>query len=284
MKPKILFVYSMEPDLVPFWKDGLWAALQILESTFDVEYSNIHSSKPFPHTFSYPHEKGIKFILGWGAFGGPVDIALTKNLITYDGRSIKMGLCIGGNAVPPIGSEKYDVLFYETNWYKEEIRHHLNIVHAFGINSNIYKPDDFSRYAESYPIWNYLTVGAFASWKRQNLLCKKPGRKMAIGQIQKSNLAESIDIIGDLLLDNVAISDMVHPEVLVKYYYMAEKVYIPANLNGGGERAVLEARACERSVEVEDDNPKLQELLTSPIWEEKYYANQLKEGILKCLN
>ena len=64
---------------------------------------------------------------------------------------------------------------------------------------------------------------------------------------------------------------------------MAETIYIPASTIGGGERAVLEARACERNVEVEPDNPKLQELLTCTVYEEKYYASQLKRGIKKCL-
>lgn len=283
MKPKLLFVYDMEEAIVPLWKDGLWAALQLLKRDFDIEYSNI---KGVPHTLSYPQEKGIKFILGWGAFGSSVDLALRKNLITYEGKrdDLKIGLCIGGNAHPPVESEFYDVLFYETQWYREQIKHHPHIVHAFGINGSLYKPDSVSRYAESYPLWDYLTVGAFATWKRQSLLCRKEGRKFAIGQIQKGNLQESIDIIGDLLLGGVGISDMVSPESLVKFYYMADTVYIPADINGGGERAVLEARACGRRVEVESDNPKLQELLTGPIWEHGYYANQLKEGILSCLS
>lgn len=272
----------MEESIVPLWKDGLWAALELLKRDFDIEYNNI---KGVSHSLSYPQEKDIKFILGWGAFGSPVDLALRKNLVTHEGKrdNLKIGLCIGGNAKPPEGEEKYDVLFYETEWYKEQIKSHPNIVHAFGINSDIYKPDTISRYAESFPLWDYLTVGAFAYWKRQTLLCSKPGRKMAIGQIQKGNLQESIDIVGNLLLAGVAVSDMVAPEDLVRFYYMADTVYIPAEINGGGERAVLEARACGRKVEVAKDNPKLQELLTCPIWEHYYYASQLKDGILSVI-
>lgn len=92
-----------------------------------------------------------------------------------------------------------------------------------------------------------------------------------------------MDIIMDLLMAGVAVSDMVPAEVLAKMYQMSGCVYIPAEEIGGGERSVLEARACERPVEVESDNTKLQELLTCPIWDEKYYAYQLKQGILECL-
>lgn len=263
------------------WKDGLWAALKVLEKRFDIEYLNVKGQKQI---FSHPQEKGIKFILGWGAFGSNVDIAL-RNVVLYDGKrnNLGIGLCVGGNAHPPVESEYYDVLFYETNWYKNQIANHPKVVHAFGVNTNIYKLDTISRYAESYPIWDYLTVGAFAAWKRQDLLCKRKGTKMAVGQIQKGNISESIDIIGNLLLGGVGVSDMVAPENLAKMYYMADTVYIPANIYGGGERAVLEARACGRRVEVEADNPKLQELLTSPIWDHEYYAFQLFEGIRDVL-
>lgn len=279
MKPKLLFIYDMEPSIVPLWKDGLWAALNILESDFEIIKYNLADNVPPKQTMGPPYpdsDWNVDFSLGWGAFGSSVDKWLQYH-------PYKKGLCIGGNAHPPKGAENYDVLFYETNWYREQIKHHPNIVHAFGINSDIYKPDNISRYAESYPIWDYLTVGAFAAWKRQSLLLRKVGSRFAIGQIQKRNLQESIDIIGDLLLGGVGISDMVAPEDLVRFYYMANTVYIPADINGGGERAVLEARACNRHVEVADDNPKLQELLATPIWEYQYYASQLKEGIKRVI-
>jgi hypothetical protein len=177
--------------------------------------------------------------------------------------------------------EKYDVLFYETEWYLPQIQQHKNVVRAFGINSDIYKP-----IPDAIKIWDWLTVGAFANWKRQYLLANKGGYRLAIGEIQKENLNESIDIIGDLLVDGVSVSDMVSPEKLVMIYNSSDRVYIPSDINGGGERAVLEARACGVSVEVEKDNPKLQELLT---WKERgkipdqfFYADRLKAGVLSC--
>ncbi len=41
-------------------------------------------------------------------------------------------------------------------------------------------------------------------------------------------------------------------------YNSAAVVYIPCTVDGGGERAVLEAKAAGAVVEVEADNPKLQ--------------------------
>ncbi|MCL4419168.1 hypothetical protein M1146_03640, partial [Patescibacteria group bacterium] len=103
------------------------------------------------------------------------------------------------------------------------------------------------------------------------------------GQMQRGNMLESMQIVSKLISNSVCVSDSVFPDVLAKMYNSSAQVYIPADINGGGERAVLEARACGRTVEVEFDNPKLKELLKVPVWDEHYYADQLKEGIEKCL-
>lgn len=270
---KILFIYDSEYEV----KDGLWAALNLLEKDFEIFKLNLKDPHIDRDLATWPD-----FVLGWGGFNSAVDDYISK----FDTRGhIKKGLCIGGNAFK-IDSNRnlnYDVLFYETEWvrhYLELDLHHNNLIHAFGVNTHIYY--DMNK-MPLIKAWDYITVGAFAYWKRQSLLVQKEGTKLAIGQIQRNNLNESIDIIGNLILGHCAVSDMVSPERLALIYNSAKTCYIPADLMGGGERAVLEARACGLSVEVEDDNPKLKELLTSPVWDEKYYAKQLKEGILKCI-
>jgi hypothetical protein len=59
----------------------------------------------------------------------------------------------------------------------------------------------------------------------------------------------------------------------------AKAVYVPDDVLGGGERAVLEARSLGVDVVIEEDNPKLAELLDSPIYDHAYYATQLSFGI-----
>lgn len=264
---KILFVYHhVYPKL---WKDGLWRALQELEN---VTFHNLHER----YDLFGDDISNYDFVLGWGAWGSPADEWIKNNV---QGKyKAKTGLCIGGNSQPPVREEAYDVLFYETDWYEDKIDHHPNIVHAFGVNTDIYKP------LEDCKIWDVVSVGAFAAWKRQHLLLEKEGVKLVIGEIQKDNPRESLAILSELLINNVMVSDMVKPETLALIYNAARTVYIPADLNGGGERAVLEARACGVDVEVEDDNPKLKELLSSPVYDHKYYADQLKKGINSCFN
>lgn len=173
--------------------------------------------------------------------------------------------------------EEYNVLFYETAWYRSTIEQHPNIVHAFGVNTSIFHKMNYPRY------WDYITVGAFADWKRQGYMAEKTGRRLAVGQVQRNNLKESLGIVAHLVGEGVCVSDSVSPEELAIMYNMSKTVFIPAASLGGGERAVLEGRACGCDVEIKPDNLKLAELVTSPIWNEDYYASQLKKGIDSCL-
>lgn len=263
VKQKLLFVYDTAHDNI--WRDGLWAALELLKEDFNIEKINLRTSDP--------HEFEADFVLGWGAFNSSVDKILQSLPI-----DIPKGLCVGGTATSPWGAENYNVLFYETPFYETTIANHPNKVHAFGVNTDIYKPITKTR-----KIWDWITVGSFSLWKRQLKLADKPGIKIAIGEIQKDNYQESLDIIANLLMKGVAVSDMVDPEILANMYRASKFVYIPANIHGGGERAVLEARACGIPVEVEYDNPKLESLLVTPVWDHKYYRDQLRKGILSCL-
>ena len=146
-------------------------------------------------------------------------------------------------------------------------------IHAFGVNTDIYKPIDLPI------VWDVLSVGAFARWKRQVNLLNLKGNRLVVGEIQKENMGESLDIIGLLLQGGVGIMDMVPPETLNLIYNLSSYVYIPADIVGGGERSVLEARACGKTVVVEPDNPKLKELCYSEIFDHNYYATQLLKGI-----
>jgi len=254
---RIAFVLYHEYE--ELWRDGLWAAVSLLSYDFEVSILNLWGAM-FP-----PDLSEYDFVLGWGAFGSPVDSLLAK----HQGPK---GLCIAGVSAPT-NAHKYDVLFYETQWFLPQIEFHKNCIHAFGVNTDLYKPLKMKK------VFDYITVGAFANWKRQELLLTKKGVKLAIGEIQKGNLKESLDIVGNLMLNGVIISDMVEPKKLCEFYNLSKNVYLPATVYGGGERAVLEARACGVPVEVESDNPKLVELCYGPVYDHVYYYEQLKKGI-----
>lgn len=263
-KPELLFVYDMQDTSK--WMDGLWCALNLLEEDFKVNKLNLYDRQP-------DNAAGFDFVLGWGAFNSRVDHFMQK--LTNQ----KKGLCIGGNTYPPAGADSYDVLFYETKWYRPEISFHKNIVHAFGVNTDIYNNINIP-----VPIlWDYIGVGSFSSWKRWPLMLEKPGNRLIIGEYQVNNEEESLGIVKGLVKGNVMVSNMINPYDLSMLLQSARTLYMPSSVLGGGERAVLEARACGITVEIEDDNPKLKELLDCEIYDHKYYATQLKKGILSCL-
>lgn len=260
---KILFVYDTPKEHI--WEDGLYAALELIEKRGDI-VDKINLSH---QTIEY--KGGYDFVLGWGGFGSKVDEVMR-------GISAKKGLCIGGCATKPESALEYDVLFYETKWYRDQIDFHPNIVHAFGVNTNIFQIHNVPR------LIDFISVGAFALWKRLDLIKNKPGSKMVIGYYQNNNEQESLGIVRDLVKNGVIVSNQMSPRRLVYWLNSANTAYIPANIIGGGERSVLEARACGLNVIVEDDNPKLKELLISPIYSHRYYADQLTKGIVSCLS
>jgi len=262
---KILFVYyHKHPE---YWKDGLWWSINELSKKEDVTWINL------AYEYNGVNLENFDFILGWGAFGSPADLFLQGMI----GK--KKGLCLGGNATPvPVYANYYDIIFYETNWIKNNYLKniHTNLVKAFGVNTKIF----FNQ--NQYPfIWDYLSVGSFSYWKRHDRLKDKIGTRLVVGEVQKDNLSESIDIISDLITNDIAVSGMVTPEKLNLIYNLSETVYIPADINGGGERAVLEAMSCGCNIEIEEDNPKLKELLEGPLLTEKDYFNSLYTAICK---
>jgi hypothetical protein len=168
----------------------------------------------------------------------------------------------------------YDVLYYETDWYKKIIKNHPNIYHAFGINKNaLIKPLE---YIQKY---DYICIGAFQPRKRMELLLKIKGAKiLVIGE--DYNTTYSKKVIDSLNKNtNIDIMPFVEYSKLPTYFCMAKTLYIPANVYGGGERAILEARHCGLSIRIESDNPVLKEMLNSPIWDSQYYYQQLRKGI-----
>lgn len=268
---KILFVYDLADETN--WKDGLWAAVKLLEKDYDVYMENLSVQH------SMIVEDGWDFILGWGGFGSSVDKEIRKPIYSKD----KKGLCLAGYGFPATNANYYDVLFYECDWARnwlleQGIERGTELIHAFGVNTDIYKPDP-----NAIKIWDFITVGTFSNWKRQTDLLRLEGHKIAVGAIQKDNLGESVNIIGELILGGCAVSGEVSPETLAKLYNASKECYIPAEVIGGGERALLEARACGVNVGIKTDNPKLKELTLSPLWDHKYYAAQLKKGIEACI-
>lgn len=249
--------------------DGLSAALDLLSDELDIRYVNLQSETSIG---------GCDLILGWGAFGGNVDRLI--NGYNFP----KKALLLAGNATPVPEKIDYNLIFYETKWARREYLRFIDedktkLVHAFGVNTDIFGPIGIP----TPVVWDYIGVGAFANWKHWEKMTEKRGNRIVIGYYQDDNEDESLSIVRRLVKAGVMVSNQLTPFDLSNYYHFARTCYVPADIYGGGERTVLEARSCGLFVEVDPDNAKLKELVGGPIYDHKYYAEQIMKGIKEIL-
>lgn len=264
-RPKLVYVYGQpEPDT---WRDGMWAAMKLLGSDtdgYDVTWVNAQLGEA-------PPAEGNHILLAWGDFGSPAEAAC-RHL-----RARKKALQMGGMSAPTDPALCWDVIFAETAWHQQYLRQktgHGNVRRAFGVNTDIYRPFNITKR------FQWITVGHWADWKRQHLFHSRPGLKIAVGErYATANPHQAPPIIAAHLRAGVIVAPYVSPEDLSILYNLSERCYIPASLVGGGERAVLEAKACKVPVEIEPDNPKLRELLVGPVISHYDFAKALKEGL-----
>ena len=95
--------------------------------------------------------------------------------------------------------------------------------------------------------WDSLFVGWFASYKRPWLFgARTPAsggaRKLAVGKADVDE--ESLRLAAQLAQEGVEVRSEVPYASLAELYNSALEVHVPTTVEGGGERAVLEARAC----------------------------------------
>jgi glycosyltransferase involved in cell wall biosynthesis len=264
-KPKLVYVFGQpEPST---WRDGMWAAMKLLEADFEITWVNAQLGEA-------PPAEGNHILLAWGDFESPAERAC-RHL-----KARRKALQMGGMSAPTTPALFWDVIFAETAWHQQYLRQHTghgNVLRAFGVNTDIYRPD---LDVQASPVFDWITVGHWADWKRQHLFHGKPGHKLAVGErYATANPHQAPPIIEAHLRAGVVVAPYVEPWQLARFYNMSARCYIPASLVGGGERAVLEAKACGIPVEIEPDNPKLQELLDGPVISHVDFARALKEGL-----
>lgn len=247
------------------WLDGFTSAIDVLSIEYKISWINLSDEKPKVEVLNKFDFLIVKSCWDW----------IVDNYIrSLNGLTVPKGLAISCSRLP-INMDSiysYDVLWYETNWYRQFIIEHPRAFHAFGIITEIFKNKNYNK------IYDVLSIGQLASYKRHEKIANIKGQKKIV--IGDSNTKEGEKIKSFLVENNIEVLDFIDQESLSDYINKSKLVYIPASINGGGERAVLEARSCNAKILIEKDNPKLQDLLRSEIWDHNYYAKKLKEGIL----
>jgi len=267
--PQICVLYNIphiETIKYNNWNDGFAEAIRMLMSNenYKIDFINVNDNI----TINF---KEYDLILFKESFNG----AIYNKYIKYI-TSAKIGLFISSSNIIPTDVEihKYDILFYETYWYYyyANLKRHSLSFHAFGINSNVMKPQQCEK------IYDNIFVGAIIDFKNPLKMINKPGNNLCIGNVIDKNIEVQ------LKNNNVIVEDYVDYLSLSNKYNQSKKCFLPCSLHGGGERAVLEARSCNIEVEIDENNDKLKELLNSPIYNQDYYYSQILLGLGKIFN
>lgn len=248
-------------------QDGFSAAIGELSAHHDVEWLNVHPANP-DHKSQAARIPDADFVLVRSDWGWYPDAA-AANVLARTGRPC--GLIVAGSHAPAtqLQSLRYDVVFYETPWYSQFITGHPFAVEAFGIDTSAMGDMGQERDID------WLFVGRVAPFKRPERLLEKRGRRVVIG-----DLATADPMRRDALLaDGVELIDHVSQAELAQYYNRSKNLLVPCELQGGGERAVLEGRQCGCRVEIAADNPKLASLMDGPVPNHLDYAHKLQDAI-----
>ena len=269
---RINVAHAVPPTSSAYGKadDGFTAAMEIVAQRHDVRWLNVH-----PYAEGWKEREAqipdADFVLVRSDWlwlpAQSADRALR-------GRTTPVGLLIAGSTLPPSRKRmlRFDVLFYETPWYTQFVTQHPYAVQAFGVDTRVMRNVGRPSADRTY---DWVFVGRLAPFKRPERLIGKAGRRLAIGDlgVHRPEIEQALRDAGVEVLDQ-----RTHEE-LAAIYNDARGVFVPCELQGGGERAVLEGRACGCEIEIADDNPKLASLLDCPIWSHEEYAARLLEAI-----
>lgn len=300
---KIAFVWQGFDGRYGKWKDGLWAAMQLLDKEHEVKY------------FDFPLKGLTDFnpdvVLYWEA---PVTNKgqNADNWFSVCALPYKKALLFAGGPLKAIDVKDFDLVFVESQINEEDCeREGIPYKRAFGVNTQIMKPS----FAEKK--YDAFMQATFADWKRHTLFAQALGDKGAVaGRKQEHDL----NGYNECVKRKVVMFDEQPAEEVAKLINQSYAVVNTSEYWGGGQRCTLEAMACGVPVIVMADSPKNREfveesgggVIAEPTekaiqiqvdwvknwqkdlgrkgfdyvqsnWTEKHYAGALLEGITSIL-
>lgn len=264
----LYFIPKENKQKINDWKDGFTEGIALYQEKYDITWINLSQEHPTIEKIN-----SFDFLLVKSCWGWIVD-DFVQNL---EGLEIPRGIVVSCSKKPKSKRSlfNYDIVYYQTYWYRKYLKHHPNIVQAFGINANDFYPIECEKDID------FLGIGLLTAYKRFHLFKEKQGKRVVVGAFTAS---DSLDIKSDLEKNNIECITYVSQSDLNLLINRSKNIYLPCEIDGGGERALLESRSAGTPVIIEDDNPKLSGLLRSPLWTHQHYGKQIFDGIekLKC--
>jgi glycosyltransferase involved in cell wall biosynthesis len=242
---KIAFCWTngvRNKDRFDRWNDGLRAAMRIIEQQHEVTYHEPEDDIP-----------EVDWILYWEApctHDSAQDGWKYKKLLQHPS---KKALLFAGGPVDIRWVVGFDHIFVESEINEREFEAiGMPWSRAFGVNTDIFKPLDVPK------TYDTVTHGTSASWKRQWLVCEAMHDKaLVFGQFQKSDQRPFKDC-------EACNSCVMHEQPYEEANKLLNSAHVAVNCAdywGGGQRATLEAMACDLPVIVMTDSPKNREFI-----------------------
>lgn len=242
---KIAFCWTngvRNKDRFDRWNDGLRAAMRLIEQDHEVTYHEPEDDIP-----------EVDWILFWEApctFQSAHDGWKYQKLLTHPS---KKALLFAGGPIKYEWVKDFDHVFVESKINEDEFNAiRVRNSRAFGVNTDIFKPINIKKEYDT------VTHGTCASWKRQWLVCQAIGPKaLVFGQRQQHDTRpfDECSVCGSEVIGEV---DYGSANLLLNKAYVSVNC---ADFWGGGQRATLEAMACNLPVVVMSDSPKNREFV-----------------------
>lgn len=229
------------------WRDGLWAAMQLIEKEHEVKY------------FDFPLKGLAEFnpdvVLYWEApvtnRGKDAEYWFQVCALPY-----KKALLFAGGPLKAIDVKDFDLVFVESQINEEDCeREGIPFKRAFGVNTQIFKP------TEGKPIsilYDGFMQATFAEWKRHELFADALQSKGAVAGRKQEHDTNGYE---QCVKRGVTIYDEQPAERIAELIQQSHAVVNTASYWGGGQRCTLEAMACGVPVIVMSDSPKNKEFV-----------------------
>lgn len=238
-----------------FNKDGFLRAIGILGKEWEVKFFKKHDQ-----TFTMPHDCGFDLVfspnpkqavLDWKPDAVLFFCDFSREILN-DFKDTGLPLALAFTGGPYRQYENVpDVVFVESQSYFDEFKKRgLNVKRAFGVNTELFKPMPQPK------IFDAVFPATMAAWKRHDLFAEALGpRGLACGFWQPHEM----HVVESLQKHNCAILHHQNAESVALIYSMGKTCVITSANNGGSQRAVLEAMACNIPMVVMSDSDKTSE-------------------------
>lgn len=240
---KIAFIWQGFDGKYGVWRDGLYAAMKLLEQTNEVKYFDTSRVKDI-----YDFEPDV--VLYWEA---PCTFAGKDRLNYWAVQQLpfKKALLFAGGPIKEEWLEGFDLFFVESRINEQEFEAlGKPWKRAFGVNTQIFKPEKQPK------VFDGVFQATCASWKRHWLGAEALHEKYAVmGRYQETDPTGFMRVReqGGLVLPEQSAEGV---NALIN---ASHTVINSSDYWGGGQRSTLEAMAAGIPVIVMEDSPKNRE-------------------------